>query len=316
MNFIPNLDPMDYLSSDVSVKSKFIKDLGDTFSNIGFACVKNHFTPEDEIQKFYQSVASFFKLPLEAKKRYEILELGGQRGYTSFGREHAKGSDAPDLKEFWQIGQEIEGEFVSSEQYPLNVQVKEIPDFNALSMVLYRGFERSGSILLKAIACYLGLDENYFEPYIKNGNSILRAIHYPPITQEPKNAIRAEAHEDINLITLLVGASAEGLEVMTAEGNWLAVNAPENHFVINVGDMLQRLTNNGLKSTTHRVVNPPREKWHTSRYSIPFFLHPISEMDLSCLPSCIDDSNPIAYEPITAGDYLTERLVEIGLIKK
>lgn len=316
MNFIPNLDPMDYLSSDSAVKSKFIKDLGDTFSNIGFTCVKNHFTPEDEIRKFYQSVESFFKLPLETKKKYEILELGGQRGYTSFGREHAKGSEAPDLKEFWQIGQEVQGEFVSKERYPDNLQVKEIPDFNQLSMLLYRGFERSGSILLKAIACYLGLDENYFEPYIKNGNSILRAIHYPPITQEPKNAIRAEAHEDINLITLLVGASAEGLEVMTAEGKWLAVNAPENHFVINVGDMLQRLTNNRLKSTTHRVVNPPREKWHTSRYSIPFFLHPVSEMDLSCLASCIDDVNPIAYEPITAGDYLTERLVEIGLIKK
>lgn len=316
MNFIPNLDPMDYLSSDPAIKSKFIQDLGDTFSNIGFACVKNHFTPEEEIKKFYESVESFFKLPVEVKRKYEIPDLGGQRGYTSFGREHAKGSDAPDLKEFWQIGQEVEGEFVSKEHYPDNVHVSEIEDFNRLSMTLYRGFEKSGSILLKAISSYLGLDENYFEPFIKNGNSILRAIHYPPITQEPKNAIRAEAHEDINLITLLVGASAEGLEVMTAEGNWLAVNAPENHFVINVGDMLQRLTNNRLKSTTHRVVNPPRDKWHTSRYSIPFFLHPISEMDLTCIASCITDTNPLAYEPITAGDYLTERLIEIGLIKK
>jgi isopenicillin N synthase-like dioxygenase len=316
MNFIPNLDPMDYFSTDPIVKSKFIKDLGDTFSNIGFACVKNHFTPEDEIKKFYNSVEAFFKLPLENKANYEITGLGGQRGYTSFGREHAKGSDAPDLKEFWQIGQEVQGEYVSKEHYPDNVEVSEVPDFNRQSMILYRGFEKSGSILLKAIASYLGLDENYFEPFIKNGNSILRAIHYPPITQEPKNAIRAEAHEDINLITLLVGASAEGLEVKTAEGNWLAVNAPENHFVINVGDMLQRLTNNRLKSTTHRVVNPPREKWHTSRYSIPFFLHPVSEMDLTCLPSCIDSNNPSAYAPISAGDYLTERLIEIGLIKK
>lgn len=316
MNFIPNLDPMDYLSPDPAVKAKFIKDLGDTFSNIGFACVKNHFTPEEEIKKFYGSVESFFKLPLEAKVKYEVPGLGGQRGYTSFGREHAKGSDSPDLKEFWQIGQEIDGEYVSKEHYPDNVQVDEITDFNRQSMVLYRGFEKSGSILLKAIASYLGLAEDYFEPFIKNGNSILRAIHYPPITQEPKNSIRAEAHEDINLITLLVGASAEGLEVMTAEGNWLGVNAPENHFVINVGDMLQRLTNNRLKSTTHRVVNPSREKWHTSRFSIPFFLHPVSEMDLTCLPSCIDDAHPIAYAPITAGDYLTERLIEIGLIKK
>lgn len=316
MSIIPNLDPLDFLSADKSVKENFIKDLGDTFSNIGFACVKNHFTPKEDIVKFYQAVEDFFKLPVDVKRGYEIPELGGQRGYTSFGREHAKGSDAPDLKEFWQIGQEVVGELKSKEHYPPNVQVSEIPDFNRLSMILYRGFEKSGSILLKAIATYLNLDENYFEDKIINGNSILRAIHYPPITQEPKNAIRAEAHEDINLITLLVGASAEGLEVMKSDGTWLAINAPEDHFVINVGDMLQRLTNNRLKSTTHRVVNPPREKWHTSRFSIPFFLHPISEMDLTCLPSCINENNPLAYEPITAGDYLHERLVEIGLIKK
>jgi len=313
---IPNLDPIDFLSEDPNVKSKFIQDLGDTFSNIGFACVKNHFTSESDINAFYQSIERFFALPNQAKSKYEVPGLGGQRGYTSFGKEHAKGSDAPDLKEFWQIGQEIQGTPTSKEDYPANVQVSEIEDFNELSMKLYRGFEKSGSILLKAIASYLGLDENYFESKIVNGNSILRAIHYPPITQEPKNAIRAEAHEDINLITLLVGASAEGLEVVTSEGNWLAVNAPENHFVINVGDMLQRLTNNRLKSTTHRVVNPPREKWHTSRYSIPFFLHPISEMNLSCLSTCISDSQPLQYEPITAGEYLHERLVEIGLIKK
>lgn len=316
MNFIPNLDPIDFLSPDPKIKAKFIQDLGDTFSNIGFACVRNHYTPKDAIDQYYQSVATFFNLPLEVKKSYEIIELGGQRGYTSFGREHAKGSDAPDLKEFWQIGQEVIGEITNPEEYPANIQVKEIEDFNRLSMILYRGFEKSGSILLKAIATYLDLEEDYFESKIINGNSILRAIHYPPITHEPKNSIRAEAHEDINLITLLVGASAEGLEVMTADGQWLSVNAPEDHFVINVGDMLQRLTNNRLKSTTHRVVNPPREKWHTSRYSIPFFLHPISNMDLSCLPTCISDSHPLAYEPITAGEYLRERLIEIGLIKK
>lgn len=316
MNFIPNLDPIDFLSSDPVIKAKFIKDLGDTFSNIGFACVKNHYTLQEDIDNYYKAVERFFALPTEVKRKYEIEGLGGQRGYTSYGKEHAKGADTPDMKEFWQIGQEIEGAFVSKEIYPDNVQVSEIENFNKLSMSLYRGFEKSGSILLKAIATYLNLDENYFEDKIINGNSILRAIHYPPITQEPKNAVRAEAHEDINLITLLVGASAEGLEVVTADGKWLAVDAPPDHFVINVGDMLQRLTNNRLKSTTHRVVNPPREKWNTSRYSIPFFLHPVSEMDLTCLSSCITDENPIAYSPISAGDYLHERLVEIGLIKK
>lgn len=313
---IPNLDPLDFLSTDHAIKTKFIQDLGDTFSNIGFACVKNHFTPKEDIDNYYKAVEQFFSLPIDVKRSYEIEGLGGQRGYTSYGKEHAKGSETPDMKEFWQIGQEVEGDFFSKEVYPDNVKVSEIENFNSLSMSLYRGFEKSGSILLKAIATYLNLDENYFEDKIINGNSILRAIHYPPITQEPKNAVRAEAHEDINLITLLVGASAEGLEVVTSEGNWLAVDAPKDHFVINVGDMLQRLTNNRLKSTTHRVVNPPRERWNTSRYSIPFFLHPVSEMDLTCLSSCITESNPVAYEPITAGDYLQERLVEIGLIKK
>ena len=160
------------------------------------------------------------------------------------------------------------------------------------------------------------MEETYFDDKIYNGNSILRAIYYPPITQEPKTAIRAEAHEDINLITLLVGASAEGLQLLTKENTWYEVVAPENHIVINVGDMLQRLTNNKLKSTTHRVVNPSKEKWENPRYSIPFFLHPRSTMDLTCLPHCVDANHPLAYEPISAGAYLEERLIEIGLLKK
>ena len=162
----------------------------------------------------------------------------------------------------------------------------------------------------------LNLDENYFEPHIKNGNSILRAIHYPPITSEPENSIRAEAHEDINLITLLVGASADGLQLLSKNNEWLNINAPANYFVINVGDMLQRLTNNVLKSTTHRVVNPPREEWHKSRFSIPFFLHPVSKMDLTCLDQCVESGKKPNYESITAGTYLEERLIEIGLLKK
>lgn len=314
MERIAELDPMDFLSSDTEVKFRFVNNLGEAFSNIGFACVKNNFIDKKDIADFYQAVEAFFALPVETKRKYEIPELAGQRGYTSFGKEHAKGSESPDLKEFWQIGQEVQGTMIP-EDYPNNVQVLEIARFNELSMRLYRGFEKSGSILLKAIALYLGLDENYFEDKIINGNSILRAIHYPPILSEPKNAIRAEAHEDINLITLLVGASAEGLEVVKMDGSWLAINAPEDYFVINVGDMLQRLTNNRLKSTTHRVVNPPREKWGTPRFSIPFFLHPVSGMDLTCLSSCVSDSAPISYEPITAGEYLDERLREIGLKK-
>jgi isopenicillin N synthase-like dioxygenase len=315
MDRIVELDPLDYLSDNLDIKAKFVQDLGEAFCNIGFACVKNNFIAKEDISDFYRAIEQFFALPLATKARYEIPELHGQRGYTSFGREHAKGSDVADLKEFWQIGQAIQGDRNSMEAYPENIHVSEIERFNELSMKLYRGFEKTGNIILNAISSYLNLEETYFDEKVRNGNSILRAIHYPPILSEPKNAIRAEAHEDINLITLLVGASSEGLQVLTKDVNWLSINAPEDYFVINVGDMLQRLTNNRMKSTTHRVVNPPQEKWHLPRYSIPFFLHPISEMDLSYLPSCVSESNPSMYSSITAGEYLNERLREIGLKK-
>lgn len=316
MSNIPQLDPASFLSSNAEEKKKFINDLGEAFSTFGFVSVKNNIISKADIDAYYACVESFFALPLEVKKKYEIVELAGQRGYTSFGREHAKGSDSPDLKEFWQMGQVVIDQDAIKSEYPDNIMVSEIEHFNELGRKLYQGFEESGAILLRAIALYLGLDENFFDAKIHNGNSILRAIYYPPITQEPKNAIRAEAHEDINLITLLVGASADGLQILTKEGEWISVAAPEDYFVINVGDMLQRLTNNRLKSTTHRVVNPPKEKWGTPRYSIPFFLHPRSTMDLTCLDSCISDENPLNYAPITAGEYLNERLVEIGLLKK
>ena len=192
----------------------------------------------------------------------------------------------------------------------------EIPDFLSTGKEAYQTFENTGRHMLRAIALYLGLDEKYFDEHIHNGNSISRPIHYPPITGEiEEGAVRAGAHEDINLITLLVGASADGLEVLNRQNEWKAVTSIEDHIVVNVGDMLQRLTNNKLRSTTHRVVNPPKEKLGTSRYSVPFFLHPRSEMSLNCLPSCIDDNNPKAFDDITAGEYLMQRLREIGLIK-
>jgi isopenicillin N synthase-like dioxygenase len=200
-------------------------------------------------------------------------------------------------------------------EYPDNVWVDEVPGFNEVGVQSYRAFEVTGSHLLRAIALYLKLPENYFDPKIHNGNSILRAIHYPPITGDPKSAIRAEQHEDINLITLLVGASADGLEILTKQNDWVPVTALPGQIVVNVGDMLQRLTNDVLRSTTHRVVNPPRELWGTSRFSIPFFLHPRSDMRLDCLPSCVNFDNPRKYDNISAGEYLDERLIEIGLKK-
>lgn len=315
MNKVPVIHLQDYLSNDPVKKSAFVEELGNAYETLGFVAVEGHGIPENTISSFYGLVEKFFELPVAVKEKYEIPKYAGQRGYTSFGREKAKQSEVPDLKEFWQIGQYVEGEVMPAEDYPDNLDVEELNGFNAVGKDLYKSFEKTGSHLLKAIANYLQIDENYFAPKIKNGNSILRAIHYPPIVSEPKSAIRAEQHEDINLITLLVGASADGLQLLTREGNWIDVKAGPGQIVVNVGDMLQRLTNNVLKSTTHRVVNPPREKWHTHRYSIPFFLHPRSEMSLDCLENCVSKDRPKAYEATTAGEYLDERLREIGLKK-
>jgi isopenicillin N synthase-like dioxygenase len=312
---IPVVDLAAFTSGDAASKQAFVQQLGKAYEEVGFVAVKNHGIPDELIADLYKYVQQFFSLPTAEKRKYEIPELAGQRGYTSFGKEHAKGYDAPDLKEFFQFGQTVEDNDPIAKEYPDNVTVAEIPAFTPTFGKAFRAFEKSGMALLQAIAIYLGLDEHYFDGYVHNGNSILRAIHYPPITQEPASAIRAEQHEDINLITLLVGASADGLQILDKQDNWVPVTSLPEQIVVNVGDMLQRLTNNKLKSTTHRVVNPPREMWGTSRFSIPFFLHPKSAMPLNCLASCVDADHPLEYEGTTAGEYLDERLREIGLKK-
>lgn len=312
---IPLVDLSKFVNGSAAERTAFVQELGDAFHNIGFVGVVNHGIPKNLIDDFYAASKRFFALPEETKKKYEVPGMAGQRGYTSFGKEHAKQSQVADLKEFFQIGQEVPAGHPAKAKYPDNVQTTEEPAFAALGFQLYRAFESTGAQLLKAIAIHLNLGEVFFDSQITNGNSILRSIFYPPITHEPASAIRAEQHEDINLITLLVGASAGGLELLNKEEKWMAIVPEEDEIVINVGDMLQRLTNNYLKSTTHRVVNPPREEWHLPRLSIPFFLHPVSDMDLSCLPSCVTADNPLHYEPITAGEYLDERLREIGLKK-
>jgi isopenicillin N synthase-like dioxygenase len=312
---IPLVDLEQFVHGKAEERAAFVEKLGDAFHRIGFVGVINHGVPQDLIDRFYSESKAFFALPDGVKKQYEIEGLAGQRGYTSFGKEHAKQSEVADLKEFFQIGQEVPPGDALKERYPDNVHVDESPDFTQTGIELYQAFERAGSQLLRAIAIHLDLGEHYFDDKIEKGNSILRSIFYPPITKEPASAIRAEQHEDINLITLLVGASAGGLQLYTKDGEWLDIVPGEDEIVINVGDMLQRLTNNYLKSTTHRVVNPPREMWHQPRLSIPFFLHPKSEMDLTILEKCVDEAHPAAYEPITAGEYLDERLREIGLKK-
>lgn len=312
---IPSVNLADFINGDAQLKEAFVQQLGKAYEDIGFVAVRGHFLSDELSNNLYEQVKQFYALSTNQKEAYEVPGLAGQRGYTSFGKEHAKGRTEGDLKEFWQFGQWVEDGDPIKAEYPDNVGVNELPQFNVLGKEAYKRLEETGKHMLRAIALYLGLDEFYFDDKIHNGNSILRAIHYPPITNEPKSAVRAAEHEDINLITLLMGASAEGLEVLNKQNQWVAITALPDQLVVNVGDMLQRLTNNKLKSTTHRVVNPPREKWGTSRYSIPFFLHPKSSMKLDCLTNCVTNENPLQYEPITAGEYLDERLREIGLKK-
>ena len=312
---IPSVDLSDFTEGNKETKAAFVKELGKAYEEIGFVAVKNHGLSDALCAKLYAQVKGFFTLSKEEKEAYEIEGLAGQRGYVSFGKEHAKNKNEGDLKEFWHFGQTVEDNDPIKEEYPDNVKVNELPKFNAVGREVYQKLEATGREMLRAIALHLNLDENYFDAKIHNGNSILRPIHYPPITHEPKDAVRAAEHEDINLITLLMGASADGLQVLNKSGEWISVTALPDQIVVNVGDMLQRLTNNKLKSTTHRVVNPPREKWGTSRYSIPFFLHPRSEVSLNCLPSCISESNPKNFSDITAGEYLEQRIIELGLKK-
>ncbi|PKG41180.1 isopenicillin N synthase family dioxygenase [Psychroflexus sp. MES1-P1E] len=316
MTNIPSVNLSDFLSDDPKRKQKFVNEIGSAYEEIGFVALNHHFLDEKLAEELYSQVKAFFKLSEETKKKYEREDLGGQRGYVSFGKEHAKGKKEGDLKEFWHFGQEPAQDANLTEEYPENIHIDELPQFNEVGMQAYKMLEKTGIYVLRALALYVGLDEFYFDHWASNGNSILRPIHYPPIKTEPKGAVRAGAHGDINLITLLMGASAGGLQVKRKDGEWIDAIPKQDELVINVGDMLERHTNNKLKSTIHRVTNPPKEEWDKPRYSIPFFLHPRSEMPLDCLEECISEDNPKQYEDITSGDFLTQRLIEIGLIKK
>ena len=316
MNKIPSLDLRDFLSEDPHRKAEFIQLIGKAFQEIGFCAVKGHLLSDDLVERLYKQIKLFFDLPDEVKAKYEFPEYSGQRGYVSFGKESAKGSKHGDLKEYWHFGQYIEeGEKANYNYFP-NINVDELPEFNKVGKEVYTSLENTAKHILRALALYLNIEENYFDQYIKNGNSILRPIHYPPILDDPKEAVRASAHGDINLITLLMGAHGKGLQVQHSNGEWIDAMAAKDELMINIGDMLSRHTNNLLKSTVHRVVNPDRELLKKSRYSIPFFMHPVSEMKLNVLESCINEDNPKSFDDITAGDFLNERLVELGLLKK
>ncbi|HSI91343.1 MAG TPA: 2-oxoglutarate and iron-dependent oxygenase domain-containing protein [Adhaeribacter sp.] len=316
---IPSLDLADFKSGDPARKTKFVRELGEAYQNIGFIALRNHGLSDELSDKLYAAVKKFFALPDEIKQQYENPVLAGQRGYIGKGKEHAKGRNTGDLKEFYHVGQEVTDNDPIKDEYPENIWPEEVPEFKEVALAAYKALESAGKEVLRAIAIHLGLEENYFDDKVHNGNSILRPIHYFPIEDPdsvPADAVRAAEHGDINLITLLMGASADGLQVLRRDGKWIPITALPEQVVVNVGDMLSRLTNNKLKSTIHRVVNPPREQMNSSRYSIPFFMHPRSETSLACLESCIDEQNPKAYPDATAGEYLNERLVELGLLKK
>ena len=315
---IPSLDLADFTSGNDEKKNGFVQKLGEAYSNIGFVAIKNHGLSDQMTEDLYSSIKRFFELDDDVKATYENDKLAGQRGYIGKGKEHAKGSEVGDLKEFYHVGQIVEGDDPVKAIYPNNIWPSEVTSMKPSAELVYKTLENTGKTVLRAIALFLGIEEDYFEAKVHHGNSILRPIHYFSIDDESllkKGAVRAAEHGDINLITLLMGASADGLEVKRRDGKWIPITALPNQIIVNVGDMLERLTNDVLKSTIHRVVNPEATKVSTSRYSIPFFMHPRPEMNLSCLPGCISADNPKKHADISAGDFLMERLRDIGLIK-
>ncbi len=312
---IPTLDIRRFTHpSSPEDRRAFVDELGAAYREWGFAGVRNHGIPQSLIDASYDVFRRFFALPEDTKRRYHVPGGGGARGYTPFGVETAKGAQHYDLKEFWHIGREIPDDSKHREVMPPNLWPTEVAGFREQGYALYDALDRLGSQVLSALALHIGLAEDWFADKTDSGNSILRPIHYPPITTPDVPNVRAGAHEDINLITLLVGASAEGLEVRSRKGEWVPFTADADTIVVNIGDMLQRLTNHVYPSTTHRVVNPPGEKARQPRYSTPFFLHPNPDFLIDVLPSCVTPDNPSRYpEPITAQGYLEERLREIKL---
>jgi isopenicillin N synthase-like dioxygenase len=294
----------------------FAAAFGGSFERFGFAVISDHGIPQDLINRAWAETEKLFALPEEEKRSYFQPGGGGARGYTPFKTEIAKGATAVDLKEFWHVGRELPAGHRFESQMAPNVWPTRPEEFEDTFIELFAAFDTAGDKLLSAIARHLGLAPHWFDPAVKDGNSVLRLLHYPPIAVDAEG-VRAGAHEDINLITLLLGAEEAGLELLDRDGRWLAIKPPEGALVVNVGDMLQRLTNHVLPSTTHRVVNPPPERRGHSRYSMPFFLHPAPDFLIETLPGTITAENPNRYPtPITAHDYLHERLVEIGLVKK
>jgi len=310
--YVPTLDIRRFATEP----AKFVNDIGKAYADFGFCGISNHGISDDTVENCYRAIKTFFALPATVKQKYHQPGRGGARGYTGFAVEQAKDSQHPDLKEFWHVGREITGELPHPCLYP-NLWPDEVAGFREASCLLYSALEKLGGRILEALALFLDLDQHYFADKVHYGNSILRAIHYPPIADTKTQSIRAGQHEDINLITLLVGSNEAGLEILRRDGSWLPVTTIEGTIVVNIGDMLQRLTNHVLPSTTHRVVNPAGVAADEPRYSIPFFMHPNPDFTIKTLDTCIGPERPDRYpKPIAANDYLLQRLEEIGLFGK
>jgi len=312
MNQIPTLDIQRF--DDAARREAFVAELGATYREWGFAGVRNHGIPQQLIDDAYRVFAQFFALPADVKMKYHVKGAGGARGYTPFGIETAKGHKAHDLKEFWHVGRDLPQGHRFRDHMPDNLWPSEVPGFKDTFLELFATFDTAGLKVLKAIARYLKIDEDYFEDAVRDGNSVLRALHYPPQSEPTGEHIRAGAHEDINAITLLLGAEEAGLELLTKDGRWIPVSPRPGELVINIGDMLQRLTNGKLRSTTHRVVNPAADRASKARYSMPFFLHFRSDFLIKALPETVPAGERPKWAPITANDYLQERLREIKLV--
>lgn len=312
---IPSVSLRDFTEGDQKARLRFVDTIGNALSELGFFALSDHGVSSELIREAYSEVTTFFELPESEKKRFEDLKLNGQRGFTSFGREHAKDSNAPDLKEYWHTGRELSTDHPLYGEYPKNIWPDHRPEFRSVMLELFEALDTCSMHLLDACSLYLGEEQSLLRSMAVDGNTILRAIHYPPVPEDrPANAIRAAAHEDINFITLLCESTADGLELLQRDGKWRPIRSLEGQIIVDSGDMLQNLTNGVLKSTTHRVVNPDNSK--DRRFSMPFFVHPRSEVDLSPLSKCVDRVGKQEYPNLTAGEYLEKRLSEIGLSSK
>ncbi len=311
MRKVPELSLLNYVNGSAEQKDDFVKNLYEGLKEYGFIILVDHNVSEEIMEKGYAEVQKFYNQPTETKLKYVCPKGGGQRGYTAFGIEHAKDNPSPDLKEFWHVGRELPEGHKYNEVYPKNIWPSEFPEFQENLQNLYTSLDQTSQILLEALGKALKVPNNFFKDMIHFGNSILRPIHYPALgTKPPEGTFRASAHEDINLITILMGATDSGLELLDKDGTWLAVSTKPGQLIVDSGDMMKVLTNDVIPATTHRVVNPTDLK--SERYSMPFFVHPNPEAMLDVVDSCLGDGKK--YAPINGNEFLKQRLREIGLM--